>query len=282
MSAIRLSVEVGSEDSQSCRDIRMHAQASENDFVSAFRNQLAWLPKDNEVNPFVLWNPMRPIVFQYNKWRMERFIGKALDERFSSRPDKEVTNDSKTKCSRPIIDLALDAYHKEEGAKHTTTGIDATFKSFAMDQIKTFMFAGHDTTSSTISYIAYALSDHPEALRKVRQEYDEVFGTNVEQTPHLIKENPYLLNKLPYTVAIIKEILRLYPPASTVRKGLPGFSLHHDGKQYPTEGKPSTFHQIHVYRFFLYQSMSRLHPLARLLRHPTLSRSMALAQLVHT
>lgn len=218
----------------------MHAQASENDFVSAFRNQLTWLLQSNELNPFVLFNPMRPIVFQYNKWRMDRLVRKTLEQRFSSRPDNEAANSRVTKRGRPIIDLALDAYHEEKGVKHTTTGIDATFKRLAIDQIKTFMFAGHDTTSSTICYIAYALSEHPEALRKVRQEHDEVFGTNVEQTPHLIKKDPHLINKLPYTVAIIKEILRLYVPASSVRKGLPGFSLHHDGKQYPTEGMRNT------------------------------------------
>lgn len=214
----------------------MHAQTSQNEFVSAFRNQLTWLIKTNELNPFVLFNPIRPIIFKYNKWRMDRFVGKVLDERFSSRPDEETVNGGVTKRNRPVIDLALDAYHEERGAKHTTTGIDATFKRFAMDQVKTFMFAGHDTTSSTICYIAYALSEHQEALRMVRQEYDEVFGTNVEQTQHLIKKDPYLLNKLPYTVAVIKEILRLYPAASSVRKGLPGYFLHHDGKQYPTEG----------------------------------------------
>ncbi|KAK4695417.1 hypothetical protein P7C71_g2337, partial [Lecanoromycetidae sp. Uapishka_2] len=73
-------------------------------------------------------------------------------------------------------------------------------------------------------------------MRKVRAEYDDVFGVNVQQTAQRIKDDPYLLNKLPYSVAIIKEILRLYPPASSVRQGVPGFFLHHDGKQYPTEG----------------------------------------------
>lgn len=138
---------------------------------------------------------------------MDRFVGEVLNERFSSRPDKEAANSRVAKRNRTVIDLALDTYHEEEGAKYTTTGIDTTFKRFAMNQIKTFMFAAHDTTSSTICYIAYALSEHVEALRKVRQEYDEVFGTDLEQTPHLIKKDLYLLNKLPYTVAIIKEIL---------------------------------------------------------------------------
>lgn len=214
----------------------MHAQTSQNDFVSAFRSQLKWLQKSNESNPFVLFNPIRPIIFRYNRWRMDRFVGKALEQRFSSRPEIEPANSPAAKRNRPVVDLALDAYHNEKDVKHTMTGIDATFKKFAIDQIKTFMFAGHDTTSSTICYMACALSKHPESLRKVRREYDEVFGTKVEQTPHLIKKEAYLINKLPYNVAIIKEVLRLYPPVSSVRKGVPGFFLHHDGKQYPTEG----------------------------------------------
>ena len=212
----------------------MHAQTKENDFVSAFRSQLTWLPGINEFNPFVLFNPMRRVMFAYNQWRMDRFVSKVMDERFATRPGSKAINGS-SKCNRPVIDLALDAYLEEEGKKSAT--IDATFKRFAMDQIKIFMFAGHDTTSSTICYIAYVLSKHPDAMEKVLQEYNQVFGNDVEQTAQRIKEDPYLLNKLPYSVAIIKEILRLYPPGSSARKGQPGFFLNYNGKQYPTEGR---------------------------------------------
>ncbi len=210
----------------------MHAQTSENDFVAAFRNQLTWLPRSNELNPFRILNPLRPIVFQYNKWRMDRFVSKVMNERFAALPGvqgKEKDNRKK----RPVIDLALDAYLND--TKSTT--IDATFKRFAIDQIKTLMFAGHDTTSSTICNVAYMLYKHPEALQRVRQEYDDVFGTDVEQTAAGIRDDPYRLNRLPYSVAIIKEVLRLFPPASSIRKGVPGLFLHYDGKQYPTEGE---------------------------------------------
>lgn len=217
----------------------MNAQTTENDFVSAFRSQLTWLLGNNARKPFAIFNPMRPIVFAYNKWRMDRFLSKVMDERFASRPG-EATRNGTNKRNRPVIDLALDAYLDEEDNKSTV--IDATFKKFAMDQIKIFMFAGHDTTSSTICYIAYTLSKHPDAMRKVRAEYDEVFGKDVQQTAQTIRDDPYLLNRLPYSVAIIKEVLRLYPPASSVRMGQPGFFLYHDGKQYPTEG---TYHPFH-------------------------------------
>ena len=214
----------------------MNTQTTENDFLIAFRNQLTWLLKDNEFNPLVLLNPMRRIVFAYNKWRMDKYISKVLDERFTNR--SRAASDINGR-RRPVIDLALDAYLKDNSNK--STAIDATFKTFAIDQIKTFMFAGHDTTSSTISYIAYALSKHPNAMSKTRAEYDEVFGSDLMETAQKIRDDPYLLNKLPYTTGVIKEILRLYPPASSVRKGGPGIFLHYDGKQYPTEGTQMSY-----------------------------------------
>lgn len=207
----------------------MHAQTSENDLLAAFRNQLHWLLRDGDLNPFRVFNPVRPFMFRYNQWKMRRFISRVMDRRFASRSGV----DAKKKKTRPVIDLALDAYLKETNSDT----MDTTFKRIAIDQIRTFMFAGHDTTSSAICYIAYMLYKYPEALQKVRQEYDEVFGTDVTQTAEAIKKDPYLLNKLPYSVAIIKEILRLFPPASTVRNGVPGFFLQYDGKHYPTEGK---------------------------------------------
>lgn len=53
-----------------------------------------------------------------------------------------------------------------------------------------------------------------------------------------ISAEPQLLNQLPYTSAVIKEALRLFPPVGTVRGGTTGFFLTHPdtGKRYPTDG----------------------------------------------
>ena len=169
---------------------------------------------------------------------MNKFLGKVMDDRFAAGFGNKATVNGKDgkKQPRPIVDLALEAYTKEFGTSAATAGkIDPAFRAAMMDHIKVFMLAGHDTTSSTICYAAHALSKHPESLAKVLKEYDDVFGSDVTQTATRIKEDPYLINKLPYTVAIIKETLRLWPPASSVRKGEPGFFIHYDGKQYPTE-----------------------------------------------
>jgi cytochrome P450 len=52
-----------------------------------------------------------------------------------------------------------------------------------------------------------------------------------------LKEDPKLANALPLTTAIVREIMRVYPPATSVRVGPPGATVTgRDGKSYPTEG----------------------------------------------
>ena len=52
-----------------------------------------------------------------------------------------------------------------------------------------------------------------------------------------LKEEPYLLNQLPYTVAVIKETLRLFPVGSSLRGGEPGYCVKDPkGCSLPTDG----------------------------------------------
>ncbi|KAL9117956.1 MAG: hypothetical protein Q9187_005502 [Circinaria calcarea] len=135
------------------------------------------------------------------------------------------------------MDLALTAYLGENLEKNVAQGIDKTFKKFAMSQIKLFLFSGHDTTSSSICYLFYVLSQNPSALNRIRIEHNRVFGSDPTMAASLITEHTYLLNQLPYTLAVIKETLRLYPAVSSTRAGEPGFNVTDDnGRQFPTNG----------------------------------------------
>src|SRR2546423_431591 len=111
---------------------------------------------------------------------------------------------------KDILDLALS--DPDYGSSTSTSEL--------IDQLKTFFFAGHDTTASTISWAYYFLSQSPSSLLLLRQELDTVFGS--ESTPgevaSKLMSDPKIHNRLDYTLAVIKESLRLEPPAAPARE----------------------------------------------------------------
>ena len=167
---------------------------------------------------------------------MVQYVSRELDNRFNTtRGTKAARSGTRSKT---VTDLALDNYLAEHArTRDDEEGMDATFKDAAICQIRTFLFAGHDTSSSALGYSYHLLSLHPAARDKVIEEHNEILGSDIGQAATRISEKPHLLNQLPYTFAVIKEALRLYPPASSTRNGEPGFMVTApDGRQCPTDG----------------------------------------------
>jgi cytochrome P450 / NADPH-cytochrome P450 reductase len=75
-------------------------------------------------------------------------------------------------------------------------------------QINTFLIAGHETTSGMLSCTLYALLKHPEVLRKAYEEVDRVLGPHIDAKPTYQQ-----VTQLTYVTQILKEALRLWPPA---------------------------------------------------------------------
>ena len=78
-------------------------------------------------------------------------------------------------------------------------------ESLLRDESITTFFAGHETTARTMSATWYALASNPEAASRLHAELDAVLS---DRYPTLED-----LHRLPYTLQVIKEVLRLYPPA---------------------------------------------------------------------
>lgn len=215
----------------------LNSQTSTNDFVSALRSQIRWLSFGNEANLFERYHPLRPIMTWWNNRRMVRYVSKQLDDRLRSNVAKK--DSAEIGGRKTIIDLALSNYltEKEESSKQipSSHGMDATFHDIAISQIRIFAFAGHDTTSSTMCYAFHLLSKNPSIRQSLIAEHNDVFGQEYNQTASLICGNPHLLNQLPYTLAVIKETLRLYPPASSTRRGEENYFINGlDGRHLPT------------------------------------------------
>uniref|UniRef100_A0A1Q3FLN2 Putative cytochrome p450 4d1 n=1 Tax=Culex tarsalis TaxID=7177 RepID=A0A1Q3FLN2_CULTA len=74
------------------------------------------------------------------------------------------------------------------------------------EEVDTFMFEGHDTTTSAISFLMYRLARHPEVQQKVYDEIVAVIGADRDKPVTLA-----MLNELHYLELVVKETLRLYP-----------------------------------------------------------------------
>jgi cytochrome P450 len=73
------------------------------------------------------------------------------------------------------------------------------------DEVVTLFAAGHETTSNVMTWLWYLLSQHPEVETKLYEELDQVLAG---RAPTLAD-----LQSLPYALMVIKETMRLYPPA---------------------------------------------------------------------
>ncbi|KAI0414002.1 cytochrome P450 monooxygenase [Xylaria grammica] len=218
-------------------DARLHYQAQGSALADCLRRQVYWTPFGTSFNPIRRYLSIRPLVQKYNSYRMDIFLDEEINKRFE---ELVVARQSQTKTesrasSRSIISLAMDKYLEEAGNKGELS--KKAFKKLARPQLRMFLYAGHDTTSSTLLYCILLLSEHPNVLSKLRAEHDEVFGKGLSTEDYVqaIENDPSIMNQIPYTLAVVKEVLRLFPPAGSLRDGRPDFFLvDEDGKQYPT------------------------------------------------
>ena len=75
------------------------------------------------------------------------------------------------------------------------------------DQMMTLLFAGHDTTTSTVTFLFYELARHPRWLARLLEEQDRVLGDRAPAAADVTGESMLDLEMA------LDETLRLYPPA---------------------------------------------------------------------
>lgn len=179
-------------------------------------------------------NPLRV----FSIWNNSRILNQHIRNQILKRVD--AFRDAKTRHEQlefnSVLDQALESYYSEPGRKQSDP-LNKEFLDILCAQLRMFFFAGYDSTAATMSTCCYLLSKHPGVLAKLRAEHDSVFGRNIAACPGMITENPSIINSLPYTHAVIKEALRLFPPANGIRMGCKDLVLKgRDGTEYPTEG----------------------------------------------
>lgn len=112
------------------------------------------------------------------------------------------------------------------------------------DECKTMFLAGHETTALTMTWTMWMLLQHPQALTALTHEITEKLGTRTATMADM--------PNLTYTEKVIRESMRLYPPAYTISRHsietvevggytiesnkditLSQFAMHRDARWYP-------------------------------------------------
>ena len=150
-------------------------------------------------------------------WSFRSFIERLIDERRGRADEYD-----------DLLSLLLTA-EDDDGNTMSETEI--------RDQMVTFLFAGHETTSLALTYTFLELSKNRSIRERLNAEHNAVLSGSVPQLGDL--------DTLTYTEQVIQESLRLYPPAFIMfRKAAENTEL--GGYRIP-EGTRLTLPQFHIH-----------------------------------
>uniref|UniRef100_A0A9L0JLK0 Uncharacterized protein n=1 Tax=Equus asinus TaxID=9793 RepID=A0A9L0JLK0_EQUAS len=135
------------------------------------------------------------------------FTDAIIQEWHCTLPDQGLDDLLKTKAKVKTLDFinVLLLAKDEDGKELSDEDIRAEAESF--------MFAGHDTTASGLSWVLYNLARHPEHQECCRHEARELLR---DHEPKEIEWDD--LAQLPFLTMSIKESLWLHPPAVSISR----------------------------------------------------------------
>ncbi|XP_028367309.1 cytochrome P450 4B1-like isoform X1 [Phyllostomus discolor] len=150
-----------------------------------------------------------------------------IRERKAALEDEKEQEKIQNRRHLDFLDILLGA-RDESGIKLSDRDLRA--------EVDTFMFEGHDTTTSGISWFLYCMALYPEHQHRCREEICQILGSRDSfQWEDLAKMN--------YLTMCIKESLRLYPPVPQVYRQLSKPVTFVDGRTLPAGSLIS----LHIY-----------------------------------
>ncbi|XP_053662639.1 cytochrome P450 4d1-like [Anopheles marshallii] len=140
--------------------------------------------------------------------RLHDFTNSVIETRRKqlSQENKALQEDDYTKHRDTFLDQLLKV--KIDGKPLSTADI--------REEVDTFMFEGHDTTTSGISFTVLELAKHQDIQQKLYEEIDTVLGKDAGS----VFLTNSLLQELKYLDMVIKESLRLVPPVPFIGRKL--------------------------------------------------------------
>ncbi|KAJ0115467.1 hypothetical protein J7T55_012747 [Diaporthe amygdali] len=183
----------------------------------------SWASLHKRLNPF----------WQLDLWKSHRTLRRVVLPHIKKHIGGHSLVVKNSASQKTVLDLALKELEVESPGAETSD----QFIEDVVGLTKQFIFAGHDTTAINMSSAYHFLNKNPDALTRLRDEHNSIFGSDPRKAPEVLRQSPHLLSSLPFTTAVVKETLRLCPVAASVRQGYPGYALRsNDGMEYPMDG----------------------------------------------
>ena len=110
-----------------------------------------------------------------------------------------------------------------------------------IDEFITFFGAGQETSATTLSFCFIEIAKNPSIAEKLRDEIDSVLGDRNDIT----NED---LNNLNYVSCVIKETLRLWPPAQGTIRVVDSNDFKINGIHIPK----NTFIHVNFYSHYMF------------------------------
>ncbi|EYU24035.1 hypothetical protein ABFS82_12G008000 [Erythranthe guttata] len=119
------------------------------------------------------------------------FLEKIIDDHLQEKPEKKETKD--------FVDTMMAVMNSgEAGFEFDRRHVKAVLQDM--------LIAGTDTSSTSVEWAISELIRHPSIMKKLQKELESTVGLN-----HMVEESH--LEKLEYLDFVVKETLRLHPPA---------------------------------------------------------------------
>ncbi|KAG0045934.1 hypothetical protein BGZ83_008843 [Gryganskiella cystojenkinii] len=156
------------------------------------------------------------IPFEHNRRRkaairsIDRYTSRLIVEKKAQAQDRSTSSSENENDGKDLMSILI------RGNEQVGSLEDGKLSSKELqDQIMTFLAAGHETTSVTVTWMLHVFSTHQNVQQRVREEFLREIGRPSETSEPLTYDK---LNNLPYLAACVKELLRIIPPVPTTSR----------------------------------------------------------------
>jgi cytochrome P450 len=141
--------------------------------------------------------------------RTRWFMNKAVDQVIQDARDKNTFDKNSPDKQKSLLQILLEANENDQNSVDNRSSKTKSLTNEELrDEVKTFVMAGHETTSTWLHWALFALSKFPDIQEKVYQDILRHSGGKSDMSQVDLDS----IEQMEYFTAFLNEVLRMYPP----------------------------------------------------------------------